>query len=318
MTGLSIGLVLTALLVPLAVVVAALRNVVLKLNLVLVRESGKGRRRKGRFLGAMLAIWSLGGCATLGLADEPMVSVEEEWEIGRQLEEELAEELPLVEDPEDVEPVERIGEAILAETEKADLDWRFHVVEDETVNAFNVPGGLVYVHTGLLEEVGDEDELAAVMGHELGHGVARHGAERMSQQYELGLLAQVVLGEEPGLVQEMVAQIAAAGALARFSREQEFEADELGVAYTHAAGYDPAGMVRFFERLLELQEREPGSVERFFATHPDLDDRIEEVRRQIAELGAGISFGPPAFRGETDGHVDAGRGSADTKRGGGP
>lgn len=298
LTGSSIALVLGALLAGLALVVASLRDVVLKLNLVLVRDPSrrKAKRRRGIFtvapafpISAAATAAALGagaaGCATLGLATEPIISVEEEWEMGYQLEEELEEELTLSDDRDLVGPVERIGEAILVETEKADLDWRFHVVEDETVNAFNVPGGLVYVHRGLIEEADDEDELAAVIGHEIGHGVARHGAQRLSQQYELSLLAQAVLGEDPGLIQEIAAQIAAAGALARSSREQEFEADELGVAYMHEAGYEPQGMVRFFERLLELRERDPGTVERFFATHPDLEDRIDEVRAQIETLG---------------------------------
>jgi beta-barrel assembly-enhancing protease len=202
--------------------------------------------------------------------------------MGRQFEAELAEELELSEDP----ALTRMGERIVSQTEMADLPWRFYVVRDETVNAFNVPGGLVYVHSGLIEAAGDEDELAAVVGHEIGHGVARHGTERLTQQYGMAVLAGVVLGEDPGVVSEIVAQVVAAGAVARFSREQEFEADELGVRHMADAGYDPEGMVSFLQRLLELQEREPGTVERFFATHPATEDRIEEVEGQIEEMRA--------------------------------
>ncbi len=254
-----------------------------------LRRTAPRASARSPFTIALLSVLAVAtSCATLGIGGVTLISVEEEWEMGRQLEAEIAEEMPISDDQTLIRPVTQIGERIVAQSDKADLEWRFHVVEDESVNAFNVPGGLVYVHSGLIAEADDEDELAAVIAHEVGHGAARHGAERLSQQYEMALLAQVVLGEDPGLVQQIAAEIAAAGTLARHSRSQEFEADELGVEYLHAAGYDPEGMLRFFERLLELQEREPGAVERFFATHPDLEDRIEAIEEQIQELRAGV------------------------------
>jgi len=253
------------------------------------RSSSRPRARRSpqRFLSARLfalfvAAFAVPGCATLGMGGVNLISVEEEWEMGRQFEAELAQELDVREDA----SLTRMGERIVSQTDKAELPWRFYVVEDESVNAFNVPGGLVYVHSGLIEAAGNEDELAAVVGHEIGHGVARHGTERLSQQYGLSVLAGVVLGEDPGIVSEIVAQVVAAGAVAQFSREQEFEADELGVRHMAAAGYDPQGMVNFLERLVEMAQRDPGTVERFFATHPATEERIEAVEGQIEEIRA--------------------------------
>jgi predicted Zn-dependent protease len=218
----------------------------------------------------------LAGCEALGTSGINLISVEEEWQLGEQFEAELAEELNPREDP----MITRMGQRIVAETRMADLPWRFYVVEDQSINAFNVPGGLVYVHSGLIERASD-GEIAAVIAHEIGHGVARHGTQRMSQQYGLAILAGAVLGENPGAISEIVAQIVAGGAISQFSQAQEFEADERGVRYLNNAGYDPAGMIALLERFLELGESNPGQMQQFFATHPSTEERLARVRAQI-------------------------------------
>ena len=239
-----------------------------------------GRSRRGiQLLGLILMALAIAGCAALGTNGVNLISVEEEWELGKQFEAELAEELNPYEDP----AITRMGQRIVANTRKADLPWRFYVVEDESINAFNVPGGLVYLHSGLID-VASDAEIAAVIGHEIGHGVARHGTQRMTRQYGLAILAGAVLGEDPGVVQEIVAQIVAGGAIARFSRANEFEADELGIRFVHDAGYDPEGMVALLERFMEMRDSDPGRIQQFFATHPSTEERIERVREHIAQL----------------------------------
>jgi beta-barrel assembly-enhancing protease len=228
---------------------------------------------------ALIAIVFLAGCAAMGTGGVNLISIEEEWEMGQEFEAQLAEELEVSQSA----SLTSMGERIVAETELAHLPWRFYVVEDDSVNAFNVPGGLVYVNSGLINRV-DSEQVAAVVAHEIGHGVARHGTQRLTQQYGLAMLAGAVLGEEPGVIQQIVAQIAAAGTIARFSRSQEHEADELGVRFMHQANYDPAAMIRMLEYLRELQQREPGAVEQFFATHPAIDDRIRRVQELVDAL----------------------------------
>jgi predicted Zn-dependent protease len=168
------------------------------------------------------------------------------------------------------------------QTELAGMPWEFHVVADPEVNAFNVPGGHVYVNTGLIATADNASELAAVVAHEVAHGVSRHGTEQLTRGYGLNLLAGLVLGEDPAAYERLLAQLAGAGTIARFSRGAETEADDLGYAYMVRAGYHPRGMQTIFEELLSRRRSSPGAVERFFATHPLTEDRIDRVRERIA------------------------------------
>jgi beta-barrel assembly-enhancing protease len=239
----------------------------------------------GRIFGirAMIILFgtiTFSGCAALGIGGINLVSIEEEWQLGQQIEREINEQLPVTRDAR----VTRVGERIIAQTDMGHLPWRFYVVEEADVNAFNAPGGLVYIYRGLIQAVASEAELAGVIAHEIGHGTARHGTQRLTQQYGMAMLASVVLGTDPGIVSEIVASIVAGGAIARFSQQQEYEADRLGVRTMAAAGYDPRGLVSFFETLREMQQRQPGAVEQFFATHPPTPRRIERAEEEIARL----------------------------------
>lgn len=256
-----------------------MRKIVTTENLLTGQEPRSCLSQAKCWMMLVAIVTALAGCAALGTAGVNLISVEEEWELGQQFEAELAEEL----DPYEVPMITEMGQRIVAETRKAELPWRFYVVDDESINAFNVPGGLVYLHSGLID-VASEAEIAAVIAHEIGHGVARHGTQRMTQQYGLAIIAGAVLGEDPGVVQEIVAQILAGGTIARFSQAQEFEADELGVRFMHDAGHDPNGMVALLERFLDMQQSDPGRMQQFFATHPSTEDRLENVRVLIDQL----------------------------------
>ena len=226
------------------------------------------------------------GCATTGLnkGQFNLVSYDEEWRMGQQLEQEIAKQMRLVDDPSTVAYVNRIGQKIVNSTELSNLPWKFHVVADPQINAFNIPGGHVYVNTGLLLAAKNTSEVAGVMAHEIAHGVARHATERLTTQYGIQTLGSVLLGRNPSTAKQIAAQLAATGVLARYSRGAESEADDLGVQYMYRAGYDPRGMVSMFETLLSARKRRPGSVEQFFSTHPLAEDRITAVRRDIASL----------------------------------
>jgi predicted Zn-dependent protease len=124
------------------------------------------------------------------------------------------------------------------------------------------------------------------MAHEISHGVARHATERISTTYGLDLGAGLLLGQNSSAIKQIAAQIAAGGLIARFSRNDEREADHLGVQYMYQAGYDPQGMATMFQKLLNERKRRPSAVEQFFSTHPLAEDRIREVRAEIATLPA--------------------------------
>lgn len=227
----------------------------------------------------------LTGCGGGGLlGDVNLISIDEEWEMGRQIEAQIAQEMDLVHDQVALNYVNNLGQRLVAETAMSELPWKFHIVADPSINAFNVPGGHVYVHTGLIGEADNAGELAGVMAHEIAHGVERHATEQMTQRYGLSVVAAVVLGQNPSIVEQIVAQIVGTGAVAKFSRDDEREADHLGVRYMYEAGYNPRGMLTMFETLLEQRERSPSAVEQFFSTHPLSEERIENIQREIGQL----------------------------------
>ena len=237
-------------------------------------------------IGVSLALLAA-GCSTgtgINEGDFNVISLEEEWALGEKLEADLAKQLELVDDPEILSYLDRAGQRVVSRTQMANLPWKFHVVRDDAINAFNIPGGHVYVNTGLIKAAGTASELMGVVSHEIAHGVARHGTEQLTRVYGLNFLASVLLGGDPKTYQAILAQIIGTGAIAKFSREAEREADELGVRYMYAANYDPEGMPRMFEELLRQNQRRPGGVSKFFATHPLTEDRIRDTRALAQSL----------------------------------
>lgn len=234
----------------------------------------------------LLAILGFAGCAGSGLGggDFNLISVEEEWQMGQQLETEIAREMDLVRDPTALSYINEVGHRIVNQTNMRQLPWEFHIVDDPSINAFNIPGGHVYVHTGLIDAAGNAAELAGVMAHEISHGVERHATERLTQAYGLSIVAGLVLGQNPGIIEQIVAQVAGTGAIAKFSRDDEREADQLGVRFMYEAGYNPEGMADMFRTLLAERNRRPSGVEQFFSTHPLSEERIAAIERQIAQL----------------------------------
>jgi predicted Zn-dependent protease len=231
------------------------------------------------------------GCATLGGAN--YYSVEQEWELGQQLEVQLRQELPISNDATLTRYVRDMGQRMVRQTGAANLPWRFYVVEDPSINAFNVPGGLVYVNTGLIAQAGSAGELAGAIAHEIAHGLERHGTQRLSKANEANLIAGAVLGSSPGAVEQIAAQIAAQGAFASFSRSDEREADRVGVQIMSEAGYDPEGLAQLLERLA-AEERGGGVA--FFRTHPLSSERMETVRALARQYsGRGLRMNDSQF-----------------------
>lgn len=239
--------------------------------------------------GALLVVagWgSIQGCASSGVnqGQVNVVSLEEEWQLGQQLERDLAGKLRFVTDSRAQSYLNDIGRRIVRQTELARLPWEFHLVADPAVNAFSIPGGHVYVNSGLVAAAANVSELTGVVAHETAHGVARHSTEQLTKAHGLNILATLALGNNPSVYEQLLAQIVGSGTMARFSRGAEHEADSLGVRYMQAAGYDPRGMAGMFAKLLAQRKQRPGSVERFFSSHPLTEDRIAAVNREIAQL----------------------------------
>ncbi|HET7705078.1 MAG TPA: M48 family metallopeptidase [Thermoanaerobaculia bacterium] len=223
------------------------------------------------------------GCGGSG-GDFNLISLEEEWQLGQQLSQDIARQVPLNNDPTVNAYIRQMGQRIVSQTNMANLPWNFHVVNDNEINAFAIPGGHVYIHTGLINAASNASEVAGVMAHEISHVLARHSTEQISRQYGISVLAGLVLGQNPGVLQQLAAQIVAGGALARFSRAAEEEADALGLQAMNLAGYNPNGMVTMFQKLMQNRRSSPGAVERFFSTHPLTEDRIQDTQRRIQSL----------------------------------
>jgi predicted Zn-dependent protease len=226
------------------------------------------------------------GCATSGVnqGDVNLISLQEEWQLGQQLERDLSQQLRLNRDSVVNAYVNSLGQRLVRQTALGELPWKFHVVDDPAINAFNIPGGHVYVNTGLIAAADSVAELAGVMSHEIAHGAARHGTEQLTRVYGLNLLAGVLLGQDPSTYEKILAQVAGGGAVAHYARGAEREADLLGVRYMYDANYDPQGMVSIFRELLDQRQRRPSSVERFFSSHPLTENRIEDTEAAIRDL----------------------------------
>lgn len=216
-----------------------------------------------------------------------ILSMKQELQLGRQHSRRINSQLRIVEDPVIAEYVNRLGQNIGRNSDvKVPLEIR--VVEDPQINAFALPGGFFYVNTGLIEFARDEAELAGVMGHEIAHIAGRHSTRQMSRSYLISMTAETLLRVYGGNNMETdLALIAANVALPltflKFSRDFEKKADFLGLQYLYKAGYDPLGMVAFFERL-SAEERSGRTLPAFFRSHPLSAKRVKLVQRAIAEL----------------------------------
>ena len=168
----------------------------------------------------------------------------------------------------------------------------FGVLDSPIINAMALPGGYIYVTRGMLAHLNNEDQLASVLAHEIGHVAARHAA-RQTWQQQLGqglLLGGVLLGQGLGLPAQDILNLGSMAAqliFLRYSREDELEADKLGVEYSSAAGYDPREAVGLFETLDRIQEKEGQGMPSFLATHPDPGDRIQRIRELTARMPRG-------------------------------
>lgn len=233
-------------------------------------------------------------CGSGGGLFGPGLSIEEEWQLGQQMAAQVATEVRLVRDPQALAYIRMVGERIHATTPQANLPYTFYIVEDPSVNAFTLPGGHVYINTGLIAQADKVDMLAGVMAHEIAHVTQRHIAKKIGQAQGINVIGTILLGQNPGALQQIAAQILAGGAMARFSRADEKQADDVGLEYLRQAGYNPNGMLDMFQKLLALDRGGSSGVARFFQDHPGTQDRIDDISGRIAKMGrvAGIIDDP--------------------------
>ena len=224
------------------------------------------------------------------------VGVDQEREWGEQFDREIAKKVTLIDDPIVVGFVNDLGQDIVRGIEPQPFIYRFRVILDPTLNAFAVPGGYVYIHSGTILAASSLDELAGVVGHEIGHVKGRHIA-RMQEKMAIPQLLAGIVGMGAAVAAKNAGPAVAAQAVnvamqLKFSREFEAEADDLGMTFMSRAGYDPHGMAHFFEKI-EAEER-PGAIEipPYLYSHPALKDRIKAVEDEAPSLR--VHGSPPA------------------------
>jgi predicted Zn-dependent protease len=222
------------------------------------------------------------------------VSQDQEVAIGAQTAQQIEEQLPLVNDPYITSYINELGDTIVSRTSRSDLEWHFFVVNSHQVNAFALPGGFVYINRGLIEATTRADELAGVLGHEIGHVIERHSVKQMQNQQKVGAVASLAC-TLTNLCDSQLGQAAinvgGSAVIARYSRQDELEADSEAVENVLKVNIDPEGIPALFEVLMEQRQREPSIVEGWFSTHPLEESRIEHARVLIGKSGADRASG---------------------------
>jgi predicted Zn-dependent protease len=214
-------------------------------------------------------------------------SLEKEIALGKSLAQEVERSSKLIDDPIVTEYVNRVGQNLVRNSD-ARVPFTIKVIDSDQVNAFALPGGFFYVYTGLVLRAQEESELAGVMAHEISHVTARHGTKTATKGDIMQLASIPAMIFIPyswagwGIYQGM--NLAIPLTFLKFSRDQEREADFLGLQYMYKAGYDPNSYVTFFERIQADEKRRPGSIPKVFSTHPPNAERIENAQKEIARI----------------------------------
>jgi predicted Zn-dependent protease len=217
-----------------------------------------------------------------------LMSPKEEEKLGKKVLEELRSEIKLVKDTPISDYVNRVGQSIIPHVGPTNFPYDFNVVDEPSLNAFAIPGGHIFINRGLIELMDSEAELAGVLSHEIAHVQGRHIATRMQkmQKISIAAMAAAVLGVLAGggaATSAIIASSQAAGLsmMLKYSREDEEEADRLGLLYMEKAGYDTAAMVSVFKKMLTKQWLSPSSIPAYLTTHPALDERIVYMENAI-------------------------------------
>ncbi|MFA5286812.1 MAG: Maf and M48 domain-containing protein [Candidatus Omnitrophota bacterium] len=239
-----------------------------------------------------LSYLSISGCSTeynivTGKQESFYYSTDKEVQMGWAVSKQVEKEYKMVEDPLVQKRVEDIGKKIVAVSDRKDIDYHFMVLDEDDVNAVSLPGGYIYVNKGLVDKVDNDDELAAVLAHEVGHIVARHSIKKLQALQGYSILRILVAAAPSSGEVGAAADTAFTELLLGYGREDELLADQLGARYAKLAGYDPYAMITFLKKLQEINRRMPLQPKSYYKTHPYVPDRVRVVKQ---ELGEGVDF----------------------------
>jgi beta-barrel assembly-enhancing protease len=218
------------------------------------------------------------------------VSTQQEVQQGQAEVQQINTQLPIINDAEANRYINLLGDSIARLTSRGDLPWQFFIVNSADINAFAVEGGFIYVNRGLIEHASKMDQLAGVLGHEIGHVVMRHTVKQQGQMTAanigVGLACILTSVCNSGLGQTAI-NVGGTAVFAKFSRTDEVQADEGGFNNVMRAGISPRGMYTFFQKLLaEEQQSGGGNAAAWFSDHPGTEDRIADIQRMLSRVPA--------------------------------
>lgn len=260
---------------------------------MIARIQGFWQREKKVAFG-ILTVLLFNSLVYVGCSNFNLFSKQEDVELGKQVQAEIANnprQYPILRNADVTNYVQNIVNTILKSPNIKNRDFNYKVTiinDDKTINAFSIPGGPMYVYTGLLKFLDNEATLAGIMAHEITHADQRHATERMTEVYGIQILAAVALGQNPGILAEIAAGLAGNLAVLKFSRDDESESDEESFKDLNSIPgkpWYPAAIRYFMAKTLAQQKSQPSSFENLFATHPPSQERLEHVDRLAREAG---------------------------------
>ena len=241
---------------------------------------------KFSIISLLVISFTLSGCATTynpatGRKELILITTPVEVSLGNMIAAKISNQFKISKDSQKIKRMTEIGKKIAGVSDRRDLKYKFAVIEDESLNAFASPGGYVYINSGLIEKATD-DELACVIGHEVGHVAARHIAKKLQAQIGYDILMNIAARRVGVAELQKAASISYNLIMLGYSREDELLSDRLGAKYAYKAGYDPFAMITFLEKLEEAKDGEMGLV--FLRSHPYASQRIKMLKREIPAI----------------------------------
>jgi beta-barrel assembly-enhancing protease len=236
----------------------------------------------------------LGGGGGVGglprLTEVNLLTLEQEKALGAEVAAQVEQQERVLQDPQLQAYIDQVGQRVASGVERRDVTYQFKVIDaPDTINAFALPGGYMYLYTGLLRMMENEAELASVMGHEIAHVSMQHHGRAMTRQYGIQFLTDLVLGKNPGGALRIARDFGTGAGMNFFSREQERESDTKGMQYMVRAGYRPEAMITFMQKMMAADQAAGGGGRRlaFLATHPATEARIQALTAQLQQFPPG-------------------------------
>ena len=236
---------------------------------------------------SIISIFILSGCVTIynpATQQKEILFIDTKSEVGlgKDMDSNIETKLKILEDPRMQNRLVDIGARLAKRSDRQDLDYHFRIVKDKELNAFAIPGGFIYVNSGLMD-IASDDELACVLAHEIGHVAARHSVKKLQAVLGYQLIAGIILGASGNQAMSQAIDVVFNVASMGYSRKDELLADRLAVKYAKKAGFNPYGMITFFEKLKqEAQKKGPDLNLAFLSSHPPIEERIKQAKNEIA------------------------------------